>query len=570
MTRISYYIFACFLLFSFTQTDKKDYPRDYFRSPVDYQILLSGTFGELRPNHFHAGIDIKGAVGKKLYSIADGYVSRIKVSEGGYGNVLYIDHPNGYTSVYAHLQRFDKAIEEYILAAQKNAQTFEIELLPARDQFLLKKGQVIGTMGVSGRSFGPHLHFEIRDTKTEQPINPLFFGFDVKDTRPPKMHEIRVYHMSPEVETLDAKSHFLIKKGSKYGVKGDTLMINAWRVGFGLKAYDHMNGASNWNGIYEVKMFVDEELAFQFDMETFAFNETRYLNAHLDYEEQVSKKSYFNRCFRLPGNQLSIYEYPEAQGIVRLNSKRAKKIRMVARDVVGNEKELIFWAKRKTNMTDPPGRVYNYLLPYNEKNIIETASAKIFFPEGTFYENMYLQYTASFEDSYNVYSAVHQIHDYKTPVHKFYDLAIRPTSIPENLKSKAFIAYCDQKNRIYNCGGTWEDDMLKTKVRDLGAFYVMTDTKPPSIKPSSFRKNLRGRKTMSFKIRDNYRSARNVDGLSYYATVDGQWILMQFDAKNDLLFHRFEADFPKGEHQLRLVVKDAVGNESVFESEFLR
>lgn len=571
MNRIILIIACSLFLCSFTKDQSRKYPTDYFRSPVDYAIYLSGTFGELRPNHFHAGIDIKGSVGKKLYSIADAYVSRIKVQEGGYGNVLYLDHPNGFTSVYAHMDEFAPEIAAYVKSVQQSRQTFEVELFPPKDQFLFKKGDPIGKMGISGRSFGPHLHFEIRDTKTEQPINPLFFGFKVKDTRAPRLHEIRVYQLSPEQEVLDAHSHNLIAKGNEYGVRGDTLMINAWRAGFGLKAYDHMNGVNNWNGIFELKMWVDDELAYQFDMETFAFNETRYLNAHLDYEEQVSKKSYFNRCFKMPGNQLSIYEFAPEQGIIALSSKRAKKITMVASDINGNERKLEFWAKRKEQMAEPPARTYNYKLPFDEENVIETASIRMHFPKGTFYENMYLNYHAAFEDSYNVYSAVHQVHDYKTPVHKFYDIAIRPTRIPENMKSKAFIAYCDQKNRVYNCGGQWtENGMIKTKVRDLGNFYVMVDNTPPTIRPSSFRKDMRGRSRMTFKINDNLLAARNVTNLHYNAWIDGQWVLMQFDAKNNLLIHEFEKDLPKGEHQLRLEVKDAVGNVKVYENTFLR
>ncbi len=558
--------------FTFTTYRTTDYPQDYFRSPVDHTIYLSGTFGELRPNHFHAGIDIKsrnGKVGQPLFAVADGYVSRIKVQSGSYGNVLYFNHPRGYTTVYAHLHEFPKEISDYIKQKQYEQQTFEIELFPNPDQFFYKKGEVVGKLGTTGRSFGPHLHFEIRDTQTEKPINPQLFGFPIKDNIPPKLHQLKVYYLNKKQETIGTKTYDVYKSGNRYRIKGDTLALGAWRIGMAIKAYDHMEGAHNWNGVYQIDMLNDDSLWYNTTMETFSFDETRYINAHLDYEEQVSQKSYFNRCFKLPGNDLSVYNVQVDEGIIPLSKHKKNKISFEVSDTDGNTSRLEFWVKRG-DVKAPESGTYNYVLPYNEENIIKNSAVEIYFPKGALYEDLYLQYQSSADPSSGVYSSVHHLHNFKTPVHTYYDLSIRPIGLPDSLRSKAFIGYCDKKDNVINCGGEWNNGWLKAKVRDLGDFSILIDEIAPKIAPVSFKSNMRGYNRMSFKITDNLPTARNVKGLQFDATIDGKWVLMNYDAKNDLLTHRFEDDLESGEHEFRLSLRDQQGNETIFERTFLR
>ncbi len=564
--------FAVAVFFAFSLTDRKEYPQDYFISPVDSEIRLSGTFGELRPNHLHAGIDIKarnGKIGQTLYAAADGYVSRIKMQSGSYGKVVYISHPNGYTTVYAHMHKFTPELEKYVREQQYRRKKFEVDLYPEANRFNFKQGEKIGTLGLSGRSYGPHLHFEVRDSRTEKPINPLLFGFKVRDNKPPMINGLKIYHLNDKRETTKSQVHQLIPTGTKYRIKGDTIMLSAWRVGFGLKTYDKMSNTPNWNGVYAVTMYQDDEPAYRFEMETFDFSETRYINAHLDYEEQVAKKSYFNRCYTLPGNRLTIYQEQKDNGVIRLHKNKASKITMISEDLSGNKSKLEFWVKRKE--VEPVNSApYNYFLPYNEENLIDNGGLYLYFPPNCLYENLYMEYHSSLEKSANVFSSVHHVHDYKTPVHRYYDIGIRPTSLPDLLKKQAFIAYCDKKNVIFNCGGKWKDGRLVAKVRDLGDYSIMTDTKTPVIKPKHFQTNMKGFNTMSFTVTDNFETAKNIDYINYKATVDGQWILMEYDAKNDLLQHRFDGSIKPGEHVLRLVVSDNVGNEKVFEKKFIR
>lgn len=555
---------------SFTlPSDNKTYPKDYFRSPVGNSLRLSGTFGELRPNHFHSGIDIKGSIGQTLYAAADGYVSRIKVQKDGYGKVLYITHPEGYTTVYAHMNNFIPQLEQYIKDHQYDRQKFEIELFPGKDEWVFEKGEKIGAMGTTGSSFGPHLHFEIRDSGTEKPINPLLFGLKVADQRPPRMHQLRIYHLDDKHETLAAKTYDLVKKGDRYVVPGNPLSIGAWRTGFAVKVYDHMDGVSNWNGIYALDTYVDDELVYHFEMEDFSFSETRYLNAHLDYEERVANRAYFHRCYRMPGNRLSIYSKHKNNGVVPLYADQPSKITIVARDVAGNASTLEFRVKRG-EVPKPQPRVYNYVLPYDQENAIEKYSMRVRFPKGSFYETLYLDYHANEEKSDGVYSAVHSLHDYRTPVHRYFDLAIRPTLMPDKLKKKAFIAYCGKGNRVTNYGGEWKNGMLQTRVRALGDYCIMVDETPPTIQPVIFRSDMRGYNKMTFKIGDNYPSSGRAKGLTYRAEIDGEWALMEYDEKNDLLTYYFDGRLDPGEHSLRLVVSDSQRNTKTYKGTFRR
>lgn len=558
-------------LFAFTEGEtNRDYPQNYFRSPVNTPIKLSGTFGELRSNHLHSGIDIKahnGKTGQAILSVADGFVSRIKVQSGGYGNALYVNHPNGYTSVYAHLANFPEAVARYVKAEQKRRKTFEIELYPEAEKFKLKKGEELGKMGLSGRSFGPHLHFEIRDTRTSKPINPLLFGLEAKDKLPPKLHELKIYSLNDKLETVGTKTVKVKKGGKGYRISGDTLLIGAWRIGVGLKAYDHMSLAPNWNGVYKMTMTKNDQPVYGFEMETFSFKESRYINCHLDYEEQVTNKAYINRFYELPGNRLSIYELKKDRGVITLEKNKATKIQILASDVAGNEVLLEFWVRR-AEVPEPPTRSYNYLLPFNQGNSIETTDFSLSMPNGTLYENLYFKYHTSTENSAGVYSLIHHLHDYKTPVHKYFELAIRPVNLPESLREKAFIAYCQPDHKTITCGGKWEGSLLSTKVRDLGDFSIMVDTEAPKIKPEKFSINMKGYNRMTFKVTDNFATAPNVKQIDYDAYIDGNWILMEYDAKSDLLTHRFSKNLSAGSHLFRLVVRDDRKNEAIFEKSF--
>ena len=569
--RSNFIIIIIFSLFSFTFGEDTAYPQDYFAVPVTGALRLSGTFGELRPGHFHAGIDIKGSVGDAILAAAEGYVSLISISPDGYGKALYLSHPNGYTTVYAHLAHFTPELDAYVRSHQYAAESFSVDLHPEPGQFTFEKGAVIGAMGLTGSSLGPHLHFEIRGRQGEWVVNPLNFGLPVADSQPPKMQRLRLYAIDEQGGASFLKETGLreSRAGAYRLEQADTLYTSAPKASLALDVFDRQDGAPNRNGIYDLKLFYNDSLAFDFNMEYFRREETRYLNAHLDFKALWEGRHYFSRVYRMPGNALS--NYRQDKGVIALRPGEAAKVRLEASDIKGNTTELAFWLKRLPGEIKAGRPYYNYYLPYGEASIIQTPSLSLYFPDSSLYENLYLDYQPVLEDSYGVYSLVHHVHYPGTPLHKSFQIGIRPTlMIPDHLRGKAFIAYCAGGNAIVNCGGVWEDGFLQTRAHALGAYCILTDDEPPSIEPLNLREDMGRAASMAFRISDNYKTAGNVPGLQYRGTIDGHWVLFEYDAKRNRLEYFFEDSLAQGEHQLRLEVKDAMGNVGVFEQRFRR
>ncbi|MBK9487812.1 MAG: M23 family metallopeptidase [Haliscomenobacter sp.] len=551
--------------------DENRYPKDFFAAPVSGQLRLSGTFGELRPDHFHSGIDIKGGLGVPIYAAGDGEVYCIKINPGGYGSVMYIRHPNGYTTLYAHLSGFSPELARFIEDKQYTAQLFAVELYPEPGRFPVKKGQLVAKMGNTGHSFGPHLHFEIRETATDRSINPLLFGLQVIDNTPPRVHELKLYQLGENQQLAETRRVPLLIKNGQYGVTGDTLKVKTKQVGLAIKAYDHMDGVNNWNGIYTIELFVDDRRVYQFATEKLDFTETRYINAHVDYEERVSRNSYFHRCFLLPGNALSMYEQVQESGKIVIADKQVRKINIAIKDVAGNTARTQFWLKLDTALVTAAARQYNYLLPYNQPSVINSNDIKLHFPEGTFYEDCYMQYSVVPERSANVFSKVHTLHHTRVPVHRFYNMALKPVNLPDSLRGKAFVAYCSSNGKVTNYGGKWQPDgLLKAEVRTLGEFCIKVDTVPPTITPERFSPVLSKVSSVSFRIRDNFGAAGTVAGLNYRAEIDGQWVLMDYDQKYDRITYRFTPRVVPGPHAFHLEVWDGMGNKRVWDKNFTR
>lgn len=556
-------------------TPRAAYPQGYFSAPVKFKIRLTGTFGELRSNHFHSGIDIKspnGKVGHSIYAAADGFIDRIKVSAGGYGNALYIKHPNGYKTVYAHLDDFTKEIRDYIKREQYRKERFEVNLYPKDGRFKVKKGEKIGTLGNSGGSTGPHLHFEIRKSSNDHPINPILFGMPVPDDVPPSIRGLKAYYFNSEKEIIGEKTLSVRKLGTgRYALRdGDTLSLPAWRAGFSLKTYDSMTGFRNDNGAYQITMQANNEEVYKLTLEELSFDETRYLNAHIDYPAKQNKKGYYNRCFVLPGNKLNNYVTAGNEGIVPLYTAQTQRIEIRSLDVDGNFSSLVFWVKRDADMGASHQGSYQYLLPYNQANIIENQTIRVSMKQNTLYENLYMDYANLADESHGCYSSVHHLHDNPVAIHRYYELSIRDDQrLPEELRSKAIIADCSG-GEVVNCGGAWNDFWVKTKVRQLGDFCLLVDTEAPTITARSFQYDMSNRGYMSFSMKDNFKTSGRAKSLKYRATVDGKWILMEHDGKRNRLSHTFDGRIGRGKHLLKLVVTDDRNNEAVFEQEFIR
>lgn len=577
MMTIRFLTFATFFSFlAFIGPDNNRFPQDFFDEPVPRQpMLLSGTFGELRPDHFHTGIDIKGGIGVPIYAAGIGEVARISVNPDGYGNVLYLNHPNGFTTVYGHLNEFSPEIAAYVRAAQYAQESFVVDLTPPPGKFRVRKGEEIAKMGTTGHSFGPHLHFEIRETINDKPINPLLFGLRVVDNVAPQLYEIKLYTFNDKFGITSGKKTTLKTRTGEYRLAiGDTIKLTEAQVGVALKTYDHMDGSANQNGIYELQMKVDDQDHYRFRTEAVVFKETRFINAHLDYAERVSHGSYYHRCFLLPGNSLSMYEQVVNRGMINLEKGQTKKVSFAVSDVAGNIAKGTFWIKRvdepTTQVASTPEPVYNYVLPYLQNNAIDNVDVQVDFPKGTFYEDCYFLYGASTPSNPAVFSRVHTLHNSRVPVHDFFTLGIRPTRLPDSLKNKAFVAGLGNSGRATNYGGVWKNGLLVAQTRMLGDYAIMIDTVPPRVVPERFLPDMSKSSGFGFVISDNFGTGGFTPDLQYRAEIDNHWVLMSYDEKRARIAYRFDDIIPPGDHHFKLAVWDAKGNRRIWEKDFKR
>jgi hypothetical protein len=564
--RQGYFWFLILLFFSQSASDQLP----HFIAPGKGTMQLTGTFGELRSNHFHAGLDIRGAVGRPIYAIADGFVSRIRVSVSGYGQALYLEHPTGHTSVYGHLDRFRDDIQEFVRTQQYTKESFLLDEEPTAEQFPVKQGDLIGYIGQRGFVSGPHLHFEVRATQSGRVLNPMNLGITVPDSRRPFVNSIRLYGLDERGRVLQGKDlRVRGLGGSRYELTTDTLVVEHPIIAFGVKAYDQQDGRPNHNGIYGMSMWEDSTQLFAYQMDAFSGEQTRYLNAHLDYGEQQLNNSWFQRAFVMPGNQLDFYVTGEQQGRISLNPGQIKNLRFVITDQRLNQAEINFVVKRKPAGAPMQQAVYTYYLPYNEESLIENEELKAHFPEDALYEDLYLDYDFLPEASDGLYAPVHRLHHSSTPLHRHFDLHIRPHHLPERLRSKAIIAYCEDGRAPVSYGGEWTaEGRLRAPVRDFGNYTIMADTTAPTIAINRFSSNMRGWDSFSFLLDDDFPATGKARDLRFRAEVDGQWILMEYDGRKRRLYHEFDGHIPPGEHQLVLRVVDDRENETVLERSF--
>lgn len=547
--------------------------RDYFRSPVDIPILLSGNFGELRSNHFHSGIDIKtqGKVGLPVYSAADGEISRIKISPYGFGLALYINHPNGQTTVYGHLLSFRKDIQEYARKFQYEKESFAVDLTVPEGTFSVKKGEQIALSGNTGGSGGPHLHFEIRDTKSQHPLNPLLFNFPIKDEIKPKILSAVIYPLSDDAHVFGSTNQRVIETvyyNGAYHLKSNPTVPVYGHVGFGIQTLDYLDGSWSKCGIYEIKLSVDNQPIYTFLMNELSFDETRFINSHIDYPYYRQHYRRLQKSWVEPGNKLANYPVLVNRGVVNLSDGNIHHVSYEITDTYGNKSTLAFLIQSK-KMDIPEKEEAGRLISYDKEATFETGNLNVKFSPGTFYSDFYLAYdTKPANNLY--YSPLYKIHNDEMPVHQSYPLKIKADLVPDSLREKALIAAVNEKSgRKWSMGGTYKDGWVSTRVRQLGTFAISVDTVAPTIRPLSIHANnqLKEKNRIRFKITDDFSGLAN-----YRGEIDGQWVLFEYDAKNDLITYYFDLDrfrFNQN-HTLSLKLEDNKGNTSAYKATFYR
>lgn len=533
-----------------------------FQAPLNIGLFLSGNFGEVRSNHFHSGLDFKteGKIGQPVMATAEGFVSRIKVEPGGYGKAIYIKHPNGYTSVYGHLNEFEKRLSEYVIEQQYQRESFSVDLFPPAGKFAYRQGEVIGFSGNSGSSMGPHLHFEIRDSQTENPINPLVFPFKVRDDISPVIYEIRIYSQDGRKELKNPDKYTASGYGGNYNLAARQPILVHGSFGVGIETLDFLNGSPNKCGVFSIKLFIDGDLYFHSLIDEFSFAESRYINSFVDYRDYREKRNSLYKTFIEPNNHLSIYQFAKNKGIINFQDDEVHQILLEVEDVAGNMSSLVFTARRDTSLafTQPEQLpLYNAFFHYAEQNTFEEENIKIEIPAKALYNNVYFTYETAPARA-GTFSQIHKVHDPAIPLHNSYSLRIRPDSLPDRLKQYALIAQITGK-WMSPLGGSWDGEYLRASTRSFGNFAIAVDTTAPVIRPRNFRtgRDLLTASQIQFTISDDF------SGISKFrGEMDGEWILFEWDPKNSLLFHDLKHRPLKQDqaHMLKLQVFDARGN----------
>ena len=555
------FLFFCTAVFA-----QVDYPKDYFRSPLDIPMQLSGNFGELRPNHFHAGFDIRTQQkeGLKVYAVAEGYVSRIKISTFGNGKTIYINHPNGYTSVYGHLKYASGEIENRIKKTHYKEQSFEIEMFFKPGEIVVKKGELIAFSGNTGASEGPHLHFEFRNSKSEFVINPMLFGYNkfLKDTKKPIVSGVYVYPLDSKTTVNNSKRPLLLNVSlQKDGTYLSDKVVANGSIGFGISAHDSDDVSFNNNGVYKVQSFYNGKPNFGYEFNTYSFDEMRYINALIDYSRYKKMQQRVQKLFMKNPYNLSFIQADENKGVLKVTPNLKSLYRIEVSDFFGNKKTIAIPVQYDVLPTiiSPEPVQSNYFVKANKDSNFALANMSVFFPAGTFYED--------FDLNFEVKNDILFLHDDTIPAHTNFTVSIEDTKSTAAQREKMFIGRIEGKKINYN--PTYrKDSVFSTKVKVLGKYALVADTIAPKI---SIAKSIEGKwiseqKTIQLSIYDELSGIK-----SYNGYLNGKWILFEYDNKTRRLTHYFTDGIAvDGANELKVVVTDNVGNSTTFETRFFR
>ena len=541
---------------------KKDYPKGYFIYPIDAKIGLAANFGELRPNHYHMGLDCRTnhVQNRPVKAAADGYVAHVRVEPFGFGRAIYINHPNGLTTLYGHLNNFYPALERYVKEQQYKLKSWPVFLDIPAGMFPVTQGQFIAFSGNAGGSQGPHCHFEIRDTKTDKVLNPLLFGMPIPDNIPPTILRLAMYDRCISTYSQTPKLFGLKKIKGGYTTVEPIITVNSDRVSFGISANDKYTGSTNPNGIYEAVLYLDEKPFVGFQIDSISYDETRYVNAHIDYKTREAGGPFIEHLSRLPGYPEGIYKDFGGDGVIELTDDAVHQVKIVVKDTYGNTSTLEF--KIKKGLIQEKGLEKDAASYHDQQefhpgfvNIFESEDVQLILKPEALYDSFAFVHSTKNIISSMSYSDVHSLESGLVPVQDNFTLRLKANKlVPTQLMDRMLIKRTwKDKTEVVKAtgGGQW----FTACFRNFGNFELIGDDEPPIITGGFHdNANLSKASRIVFIPKDNNETIKN-----FRAELDGKWLMFTND-KGKVFIYKFDEMCPRGNHELKISVQDEAGN----------
>ena len=544
-----------------------NYPKGYFRNPLELPMDLSGNFGELRPNHYHMGLDLKTKTRENqlVYAAADGYISRVKIEPAGFGRAIYIAHPNGYTTLYAHLNDFNPKLENWVKQQQYAREMWGVFLELTPDLFPVKKGDFLAYSGSTGGSQAPHLHFEIRRTQDDVNVNPMLFGFPLADNTTPRILRLAVYDRTRSLYEQSPKLIPVKAAGSNYSTTPGLITVASPLVSFAITAFDTHTASTNLNGIFEAQLYVDEQLITGFRMDNISYNDTRYLNAHIDYRTKASGGAWLEHLSDPPCYVNSIYKLVKGDGVINLHDQAVHPVRIVVKDAYGNTSTLEYKVQYNGAAVAPVAATGKLFYPLMLDGY-ETEDCEFYIGERCLYDSVHIRHSKSANTLPQGVSDVHTIGAAYIPLQEPFLVRIKPTRPLTVAEQQHTVMqwYSGSKNDVVKVD--WQKTWASARFRDFGSYRLVVDDTPPVIVPSGFGdgSDLSKASRMVFSVTDNLGKSKNVRAL-----LDGKWLRFTNDKGRNYIY-RFDEKCLAGEHALTISAEDEAGNATTQTFKFVR